>query len=62
MSEVVRSKASDQLSPYEAFLRSIDFNYRVTSEEHAAGADLHGAGRSTGAGNAAHGWAMLSGL
>jgi eukaryotic-like serine/threonine-protein kinase len=36
MSEDLRSKASDQLSPYEAVLRSFGYYERVTAEEHAA--------------------------
>src|SRR6202011_564086 len=35
MSEAVRSKGSDQLSPYEAVLRSFGYVERVTAEEHA---------------------------
>jgi TolB-like protein/Flp pilus assembly protein TadD len=61
MSEVVRSKASDQLSPYEAFLRSIDFNYRVTAEEHAAARTCMERAVQQAPGYA-DGWAMLSGL
>ena len=61
MSEVVRSKASDQLSPYEAFLRSIDFNYRVTPEEHAAARTCMERAVQQAPGYA-DGWAMLSGL
>jgi len=34
MSEAVRSKGSDQLSPYEALLRSFRYVARVTPEEH----------------------------
>ncbi|MBA2434233.1 MAG: hypothetical protein H0V54_03945 [Chthoniobacterales bacterium] len=36
MSESLRSKAIDQLSPYEAVLRSFAYGYRYTPEEHAA--------------------------
>ena len=36
MSELLRSKAPGQLSPYEAVLRSFGFGYRSTAEEHAA--------------------------
>ncbi len=61
MSEVVRSKASDQLSPYEAFLRSIDFLYRVTPEEHAAARTCIERAVQQAPGYA-DGWAMLSGL
>ena len=35
MSDVVRSKAPDQLTPYEALLRAIGYGFRVTPEEHA---------------------------
>jgi len=61
MSEVVRSKASDQLSPYEAFLRSNDFLYRVTPEEHAAARTCMERAVQQAPGYA-DGWAMLSGL
>jgi non-specific serine/threonine protein kinase len=36
MSEALRSKASDQMSPYEAVLRTFGYFERFTSEEHAA--------------------------
>ncbi|MCJ7754207.1 MAG: protein kinase, partial [Thermoanaerobaculales bacterium] len=36
MSELLRSKPSDQLTPYEAVLRSFGYGYRRTPEEHAA--------------------------
>jgi adenylate cyclase len=61
MSEAVRSKASDQLSPYEAFLRSNDFLYRVTPEEHAAARTCMERAVQQAPGYA-DGWAMLSGL
>ncbi|MGA3211525.1 MAG: protein kinase, partial [Terriglobales bacterium] len=35
MSETIRSKSLDQLSPYEACLRTMSYGYRVTPEEHA---------------------------
>jgi TolB-like protein len=35
MSESLRSKTPDQLSPYEAVLRSFGYGYRMTAEEHA---------------------------
>ncbi len=35
MSQAVRSKNSDQLSPYEALLRSFSYAERVTAAEHA---------------------------
>ena len=36
MSEALRSKAPEQLSPYEAVLRSFGYGYRMTPDEHAA--------------------------
>ena len=36
MSDVVRSKPLDQLSPYEAVVRSFGYGYRASPEEHAA--------------------------
>jgi TolB-like protein/Tfp pilus assembly protein PilF len=36
MSEVLRSRAPDQLTPYEALLRSFSYYERLTAEEHAA--------------------------
>jgi TolB-like protein len=36
MSEAVRSRAPDQLTPYEALLRSFSYHARPTAEEHAA--------------------------
>jgi serine/threonine protein kinase len=35
LSEALRSKHPDQLSPYEAVLRSFGYGYRMTPEEHA---------------------------
>jgi serine/threonine-protein kinase len=35
LSEALRSKSPDQLSPYEAVLRSFGYGYRMTPEEHA---------------------------
>jgi serine/threonine protein kinase len=59
MSEALRCKASDQLSPYEAVLRSFAFFERVTSEENAAArAGLELAVQK--APGYADGWAMLS--
>ena len=34
LSEALRNKASDQLTPYEAVLRSFGYGYRMTPEEH----------------------------
>jgi serine/threonine protein kinase len=36
MSEALRSKASDQLTPYEALLRSFSYFQRINAEEHGA--------------------------
>ena len=36
MSESLRGKPADQLTPYEAVLRSFGYGYRQTPEEHAA--------------------------
>ncbi len=36
MSEALRDKPADQLTPYEAVLRSFGYGYRQTPEEHAA--------------------------
>jgi TolB-like protein/serine/threonine protein kinase/Tfp pilus assembly protein PilF len=36
MSELLRGKGPDQLTPYEAVLRSFGYGYRRTPEEHAA--------------------------
>src|SRR4029077_2426169 len=35
MSDLVRSKAPDRLTPYEAVLRAIAYGYRISPEEHA---------------------------
>ncbi len=35
LSEALRSKAPDQLTPYEAVLRSFGYGYRMTPDEHA---------------------------
>ncbi len=59
MSELLRSKAPGELSPYEAVLRSFGFGYRSTVEEHAAVRDaLEKAVRD--APRDADAWAMLS--
>jgi adenylate cyclase len=61
MSDLVRGKAPDQLSPYEAVLRGIGYGYRVTPEEHAiARTCLERAVQQ--APDYADGWAMLSHL
>jgi TolB-like protein/Tfp pilus assembly protein PilF len=59
MSEFLRSKSSDQLSPYEAVLRSFGYYERLTAEEHAiARTCLERAIQQLP--NYADGWAMLS--
>jgi TolB-like protein len=59
MSEALRSKSPDQLSPYEALLRSFSYAERVTPEEHgAARASLERAVQQ--APGHADCWAMLS--
>ena len=59
MSEAVRSKGSDQLSPYEALLRSFGYHAHVTAEEHAVTrADLERAVQQSP--GHADCWAMLS--
>jgi non-specific serine/threonine protein kinase len=59
MSDVLRSKGFDQLSPYEAVLRSFGYFERRTSEEHAvARASLERAVQQ--APGYADGWALLS--
>ncbi len=59
MSEALRSKGPDQLSPYEAVLRSFAFFERVTAEENAAArAGLELAVQKVP--SYADGWAMLS--
>jgi len=35
MSEGLRNKPPEELSPYEAVLRSFGYGYRITPEEHA---------------------------
>ena len=59
MSESLRSKAPDRLTPYEAVLRSFGYGYRYTSEEHAAiRAGLESAVQK--APDYSDAWAMLS--
>ena len=50
MSEAVRSRDPEQLSPYEAVLRSFGYFERVTAEELAAGAGRPGTAVQQGAG------------
>ena len=59
MSEALRGKSPDELSPYEAVLRSFGYGYRVFAEEHAivqAGLE-RAVERSPGYADA---WGMLS--
>lgn len=59
MSEALRSKRPDELTPYEAVLRSFGYGYRRTPEEHALVRD--GLERAVEQQPAyADGWAMLS--
>ena len=59
MSDLVRSKAPDQLTPYEALLRGIGYGYRLTPEEHAAARTCTERAVQQAPGYA-DGWAMLS--
>jgi len=59
MSEALRSKGPDQLSPYEAVLRSFGYYERVTAEEHAAARFALERAVQQAPGNS-DGWAMLS--
>ena len=59
MSDLVRSKAPDQLTPYEALLRGIGYGYRLTPEEHAAARTCMERAMQQAPGYA-DGWAMLS--
>jgi TolB-like protein/tRNA A-37 threonylcarbamoyl transferase component Bud32/cytochrome c-type biogenesis protein CcmH/NrfG len=59
MSELLRTRAPDQLTPYEAVLRTFSSYERLTAEEHAAArAALERAVQQ--APSSADGWAMLS--
>ena len=59
MSELIRSKSTDQLTPYEALLRAIGYGYRLSPEEHATACTC--LERAVGqAPSYADGWAMLS--
>ena len=59
MSEGIRGKSPEQLTPYEAVLRSFSYAERLTSDEHAiARAALERAVET--APNYAYAWAMLS--
>jgi TolB-like protein/Tfp pilus assembly protein PilF len=59
MSEAVRLKPIDQVTPYEAVLRSFGYYERVTPEEHAAARSALERAVEESPGNA-DGWAMLS--
>ncbi len=59
MSEAVRSKPVDQLSPYEALLRGFGYYERVTPEEHAVVRPVLERAVEQAPGDAAA-WAMLS--
>ena len=59
MSEVVRLKAADEMSPYEALLRSFGYNERFTSEELAEVRTCLERAVEQAPGNAEC-WAMLS--
>ncbi len=59
MSEAVRSKPVDQLSPYEALLRAFGYYERVTPEEHAASRPILERAVAEAPGDGA-GWAMLA--
>ena len=59
MSEAVRGKRPEQLTPYEAVLRSFGFGYRMNREEHAVVRDSleHAVGVAPSYADA---WAMLA--
>jgi len=59
MSEALRSKAPDQLTPYEAVLRSFAFFQRINAEEHALARAALERAVEQAPGNA-DAWAMLS--
>jgi TolB-like protein/Tfp pilus assembly protein PilF len=59
MSEAVRSKPVEQLSPYEALLRAFGYYERVTPEEHAAVRPILERAVEQAPGHAAA-WVMLS--
>jgi TolB-like protein/Tfp pilus assembly protein PilF len=61
MSEALRDKAPNQLTPYEAVLRSFGYGYRQTPEEHAAVRDALELAVER-APNNADAWSMLSRL
>ncbi len=59
MSEAIRSKSSDQLSPYEAVLRAFGYAERVTPDEHAIARDALERAVKV-APTYAYAWAMLA--
>jgi serine/threonine protein kinase/tetratricopeptide (TPR) repeat protein len=59
MSEAVRSKPVEELSPYEALLRAFGYYARVTPQEHAAARPILERAVEEAPGHAAA-WAMLS--
>jgi TolB-like protein/Tfp pilus assembly protein PilF len=59
MSEALRDKPADQLTPYEAVLRSFGYGYRQTPEEHAAVRDALELAVEKAPSNA-DAWSMLS--
>jgi TolB-like protein/Tfp pilus assembly protein PilF len=59
MSEALRSKPIDQLSPYEALLRAFGYYERVTADEHAVARPILEWAVGEAPGDAAA-WAMLS--
>jgi serine/threonine-protein kinase len=59
MSDLVRSKSPDQLTPYESLLRCIGYAYRLTPEEHATARTCMERGVQQ-APSYADGWAILS--
>jgi TolB-like protein/Tfp pilus assembly protein PilF len=59
MSDVVRNKPLEQLTPYESILRAIGYGYRLTPEEHAVARTCMEQAVQQAPGYA-DGWAMLS--
>ncbi len=59
MSESLRGKPADKLTPYEAVLRSFGYGYRQTPEEHATVRDVLERAVERAPGNA-DAWAMLA--
>jgi serine/threonine protein kinase len=59
MSQALRSKSIDQLSPYEALLRAFGYYERVTPEEHAVARPILERAVAEAPGDSAA-WAMLS--